>query len=158
MELDQKAKDSIQWMAIFGAAASAAETIITYFANMYFTTYGNLAQQFGQIVGVGGFPVNSVVSSAVWGAVMGAIFGFVLSKYYQSIMEFNRNYLKNFFGSLFKLLFYPYIIAGAFTILGGLGALAAGAGIGILLTFVGIIVVRYFYAKMVVAKLGAYYQ
>lgn len=158
MELDQKAKDSIKWMAIFGAAASAVEQVVTYFASTYFTTYGQLAQQFGQIAGVGGFPVNSVLNSAVWGAVSGAIFGFVLSKYYASIMEFNRNYLKNFFGSLFKLLFYPYIIAGAFTVLGGLGALAAGAGIGILVIFVSIIVVRYFYAKMVVAKLGAYYQ
>ncbi len=73
-------------------------------------------------------------------------------------MEFNRNYLKNFFGSLFKLLFYPYIISGVFTVLGGLGALAAGAGIGMLLNFVGIIVVRYFYANMVVSKLGMYYQ
>ena len=151
MELDQKAKDSIQWMAIYGAVASGAESIVTYFANVFLTAYGSF-------IGISGFPVNMLLNGVLWGAIYGAIFGFVLSKFYQQIMDFNRDYLKNFFGSLFKLLFYPYIISGIFGVLGGLGAAAAGIGIGPLVAFVGIVVVRYFYAKMVVSKLGQYYQ
>lgn len=148
MDLDQKAKDSIQWMAIYGGVAAAAEVVIT-FIGMSLMGYG--------LVGFG-MPVGQIINQLIWGAIMGAIFGFVLAKYYASIMDFNRKYLANFFGSLFKLLFYPYIISGALSIFAGAGAIAVGLGIGPLVAFVGIIAVRYVYAKMVVAKLGQYYQ
>ena len=151
MELDQKAKDSIKWMAIYGGVASAAESLANYFATTWFAP-------FGVLVGFGGFPGGQVVNSLVWGAISGAIFGFVLSRYYVQIIDFNKKYLGNFFGSLFRLLFYPYIIAGIFGFLGGGLALAAGAGLSILVAFGATIAIRYFYAKMVFVKLGQYYQ
>jgi Na+/H+-dicarboxylate symporter len=150
MDLDQKAKESIKWMAIYGAAASGAEVITTYFAMMFLSGLSSF--------GFGGFPGGQVVNQVIWGAVTGAIFGFILSKYYPSIMEFNRKYLGNFFGSLFKLLFYPYLIAGAISLFAGAGAAAVGFGIGPLAAFAGVFVIRYVYAKMVVGKLGQYYQ
>lgn len=151
MELDQKTKDSIKWMAIYGGLASAAEGLANYFATSFFAP-------FGELVGVGGLPVNQIINSLISGAISGAIFGFVLSRYYAQIMEFNRKYLGNFFGSLFRLLFYPSVIAGLFGLLGGGLAAAVGAGIFILVAFGATLVIRYFYAKMVVAKLGQYYQ
>jgi hypothetical protein len=151
MELDQKTKDSIKWMAIYGGIASAAEGLANYFATSFFAP-------FGALVGVGGLPVNQILNNLIWGAVSGAIFGFVLSRYYVQIIEFNRKYLWNFFGSLFKLLFYPYVIGGLFGLLGGGIAVAAGAGVFILVAFGATLVIRYFYAKMVVAKLSQYYQ
>lgn len=150
MELDQKAKDSIKWMAIYGGLANAAEVVTSYFTMAFFSGVGSF-------IGYVGFPGGQLVNQLIWGAITGAIFGFILSKYYVSIMDFNRKYLANFFGSLFKLLFYPYLISGVLSLFAGAGALVAGFGIAPLAAFAGIFVVRYFYAKMVVSKLGQYY-
>ena len=141
----------MQWMAIYGGLASAVEVAVTYFAMMFLS---GLAA-FG---GFGRFPGGQVANQLIWGAITGAIFGWVLSKYYGSIMDFNRKYLGNFFGSLFKLLFYPYLIAGALSLFVGAGAAAMGFGVGPLAAFAGVFVIRYVYAKMVVTKLGQYYQ
>lgn len=141
----------MQWMAIYGGIANAAEVLTSYFAMM-------LTPGIGAYVGFVGFPSSQLLNQLIWGGITGAIFGWVLSMYYSQILDFNRKYLGNFFGTFFKMLFYPYAIAGALSIFVGAGALASGLGMGPLLAFAGVLAIRYFYAKMAVAKLGQYYQ
>ncbi len=157
MELDQKAKESMQWFAIYGAVAAAAETLVSKLAASWFMSSVNIG---GYNIALGQtFSFGGIVNSAVWGAVSGAIFGWVLSKYYSQIIGFTSKYLGKYMDNLFKLLFYPYVVAFLLSALGaGATTLFAGsAGLALLVSFAGTLAIRYFFAKMLVAKIGQYY-
>lgn len=157
MELNQKAKESMKWFAIYGAVAAAAETLVSKLAASMFISSVNIG---GYSIPLGqAFSLGGVLNSAVWGAVSGAIFGWILSGYYSQIIGFTSKYLGKYMDNLFKLLFYPYVAVFLLSALSaGMATFFAGsAGIALLVSFAGTLVVRYFFAKMLVAKIGHYY-
>lgn len=143
MALDQKVKDTVIWSAIYNAAATAVEGIINSVA-------------FSGLIGYGIGASTGFVSAAVNGAIIGAIVGYVLAAWYPKVMEINKKYLGNKFNSLFKVLFYPYLIGAAISFLSALG-FASIFGIAPILAIAGTVATRYAYAKLLTAKVGHYY-
>lgn len=143
MAFDQKTKDTVVWSAVYNGGAAMAEAIIT---NIAFST----------LLGYGLSLVGGVVNAAVNGVIVGAIIGYVLSQWYPKVMEINTKYLGNKFNTLFKVLFYPYLIGAVLTLVSGLG-LAGIFGLAPLVAAAGMVATRYAYAKLLTAKVGQYY-
>lgn len=143
MAFDQKTKDTMVWSAVYNGGAAAAEAVIT-----------NIA--FSALLGYGLSVMGGVVNAAVNGVIVGAVIGYVLSQWYPKVMEINAKYLGNKFNSLFKVLFYPYLIGAVLTLISGMG-LASIFGLAPLVAAAGTVATRYAYAKLLVAKVGQYY-
>lgn len=132
------------WSAVYNAGATVAESIIS-----------NIA--FSALLGYSLSIVGGVVNAAVNGAIIGAIMGYVLSQWYPQVLAINKKYLGNKFNTLFKLLFYPYLIGAALSLLTSMG-FASIVGMAPLVAVVGTVVTRYAYAKLLVGKIGKYYS
>lgn len=143
MAFDQKTKDTMVWSAVYNGAATAAEVLIT-----------NIA--FSALLGYGVSLAGGVVNAAVNGVIVGAVIGYVLGAWYPKVMEINTKYLGNKFNSLFKVLFYPYLIGAVLTLISGMG-LASIFGLAPLVAAAGTVATRYAYAKLLTAKVGQYY-
>lgn len=143
MAFDQKTKDTMVWSAVYNGGAAAAEAVIT-----------NIA--FSALLGYGLSVIGGVVNAAVNGVIVGAVIGYVLSQWYPKVMEINTKYLGNKFNSLFKVLFYPYLIGAVLTLISGMG-LASIFGLAPLVAAAGTVATRYAYAKLLTAKVGQYY-
>lgn len=131
------------WSAVYNGAATAAETLIS-----------NIA--FSALLGYGISLAGGVVNAAVNGVIVGAVIGYVLGAWYPKVMEINAKYLGNKFNTLFKVLFYPYLIGAVITLLSSIG-LASIFGLAPLVAAAGTVATRYAYAKLLVAKVGQYY-
>lgn len=143
MAFDQKTKDTVVWSAVYNGAATAAETLIT-----------NIA--FSALLGYRLSLAGGVVNAAVNGVIVGAIIGYVLAAWYPKVMEINAKYLGNKFNTLFKVLFYPYLIGAVLAFISSVG-LASFVGFAPLVAAAGTVATRYLYAKLLVAKVGQYY-
>ena len=131
------------WSAVYNAGATVAESIIS-----------NIA--FSALLGYSLSIVGGVVNAAMNGAIIGAIMGYVLSRWYPQVLEINRKYLGNKFNTLFKILFYPYLIGAALSLLTSMG-FASVVGMAPLVAVIGTVATRYAYAKLLTAKVGQYY-
>ncbi|MBI2075334.1 MAG: hypothetical protein HYT82_01545 [Candidatus Harrisonbacteria bacterium] len=143
MALDQKTKDTVVWSAVYNGVATAAESIIS-----------NIA--FSALLGYRLSVVGGVANAAVNGAIIGAVVGYVLSQWYPKVLDINAKYLGNKFNTLFKILFYPYLIGAVLTLLSSIG-LASVFGLAPLVAAAGTVAARYAYAKLLTAKVGQYY-
>ena len=143
MTFDKKTKDTMVWSAVYNAGATVAESIIN-----------NIA--FSALLGYSLSVVSGVVNAAVNGAIIGAVLGYVLGAWYPKVMEINAKYLGNKFNTLFKVLFYPYLIGAIIAFLSSMG-LASIFGMAPLVAAVGTVATRFAYAKLLTAKVGQYY-
>lgn len=134
----------MMWSAIYNSLANAVESII-----------GNIA--FSALIGYGFSLTVGVVNAIINGAIIGAIVGFVLAKWYPQIMEINAKYLGNKFNSLFKVLFYPYLIGAVLSLLTSIGFVGV-FGLAPLVAVAGTVATRYAYAKLLSSKVGQYYS
>lgn len=143
MAFDQKTKDTVVWSAVYNAGAAAVEVVIT-----------NVA--FSVLLGYGISVVGGVGSAVVNGAIIGAVVGYVLGAWYPKVVEINTKYLGNKFNTLFKVLFYPYLIGAVLAFLMSVG-FASVFGLAPLVALLGTVLTRYAYAKLLTAKVGQYY-
>ena len=143
MTFDQKTKDTMMWSAVYNAGASAVESVI-----------GNIA--FSALLGYSISAAGGVVNALVNGAIIGAVMGYVLAQWYPQVMQLQAKYLGNKFSSLFKILFYPYLIGAALSLLTSVG-FSSIVGVAPLVAVVGTVATRYAYAKLLTAKVGQYY-
>lgn len=151
MAFDQKTKDTMVWSAVYNGGAAAAEAVIT---NIAFSALLYGVPAMGGVVY--GLSVIGVVNAAVKGVIVGAVIGYVLGAWYPKVMEINAKYLGNKFNTLFKVLFYPYLIGAVLTLISGMG-LASIFGLAPLVAAAGTVATRYAYAKLLTAKVGKYY-
>lgn len=144
MSFDQKTKDTMVWSAVYNGGAAAVEAVITNIAFSALLGYGSLM--------MGGGVVNAAVS----GAIVGVVIGYVLATWYPKVMEINERYLGNKFNTLFKVLFYPYLLGAILAFISGIGFTSI-VGLAPLVAAAGTVVTRFAYAKLLVAKVGHYY-
>jgi putative effector of murein hydrolase LrgA (UPF0299 family) len=160
-KMDPKMKETLKWSIIYTALASAV-TGLAASVSFYFTSTGNVLRQWGALAGIDrGFGVGSAISTAIsdliGGAIGGLILGLVLVYFYPQIKNFQRQYLKDYLDSLYKLLFYPALVAAVISFLMRLTS-PFGFSLASLISLVAPIVVYYVYAKMMASKLSKYYQ
>ncbi len=159
--MDSKMKDTLQWSIIYTAVVSAVAGLLTQASFYYMNPAGGLLRQYGSYMGMGGGVgvmgmVSAAVSGLIGGAISGLILGFILAYWYPQIMNLQRKYLKDYLDSLFKLLFYPYVV---FSLLGFLMRIGSPMGFSLasLVTLVASIAVCYVYSKMLAKKLAKWY-
>ncbi len=158
--MDSKTKDTLQWCIIYTAVVSAVTGLISY-ASLYFTPVGGVLRQYGDYLGTGsGVGVMSMVSAAVGGLVGGAvgglILGFILANWYPQIISLQKRYLGDYLDSLFKLLFYPYVVVALLGFLMRLGG-PLGLSLGSLVMLVASLALSYVYSKLLAKKLAQWY-
>ncbi len=144
-KMDPKMKETVMWSAIYNAGAMVVQSLVNMYVFSVWVGAGTFYGAFGTI--------NAVIAWAIFGALGGAIIGFILAMWFPKIMELQKKYLKDYVNSLYKLIFYPYILAAALSLLSNLrGVLPALVSAGVMLA------VGYAYAKMMDKKLGKYYR
>lgn len=155
LDLDPRTIATLKWSAIWNAVASAISTIAGYISLSFMGGLeGEILRAFGGSI-VKQFPVGDLIRDAIWGAVYGAIFGFVISKFYTQIQELNRQYLKGWLNTFFKLLFYPSLaISVLFFLLGSVVRFDTA----FLIILAGFVVSSFVYAKMMTKSVGSLYQ
>lgn len=163
--LDKKTKDTVIWSAV-GYFAKALIVSVVGAVVAYFFVPSTL-DFYGVPLSVGrpSFHLN-IFSVAVSAIIYGAIAGVILAKFYDNIQKINRTFFGGWFNSLYRLIFYPAVISGVLGLIfaGGLSFSFFGtsrAGSYVFMSMVANIVATvagsYFYAKLMVKKVGQYY-
>jgi hypothetical protein len=166
--LDQKTKETMIWSMIgYGArgviVAVAGAIALRMAMPSYFSVYGTPVY-YGP-----GFNIGSIIVTIIWSIIIGAIIGVVLAKLYSQIQQINRSFFGGWLNTLFKLLFYPVVIASllATFLTGGFSSFFGSAfgstfGSYLFMYFLVIIVAdlvgAFVYAKIMAIKVGQYYS
>ena len=159
--LDQKTKDTALWSAIGYGIRSIIVAIIGAIAfRMLVPAYVNV---YGISVALGntGVNVGAIINTIIWGVIMGAIAGIILAKFYLQIQKINQNVFGGWFNTLFKLLFYPSVVASVLSIFlaGGFGSVFGGRYfVYLIFSIAAELLGSYVYAKLMVKQVGQYYQ
>lgn len=150
---DQKTKDIVTW------------SVIGYFAKSIIVTVGSAIvgsmfySQYGFNLNIGSMVISSII--------YGAIFGIILAKFYGRVQEINRRYFGGWFNSLYRLIFYPSLIGGVIALLfaGGFSfSFFGNTGLGgylfmsAVFSIVATIIGSFVYAKLMVSKVGKYFN
>jgi len=162
--LDAKTKEIIIWSAVgYFCRELIIKLSLAIFAALFAPSVGVYGYKLP--VGLGGFHLNffSLIISSL---IFGAIFGVVLAKLYPQIQKINQTYFKGWFNTLYKLIFYPSVIGGLLALIfaGGFSFTFFGTGLGsylfisAIISVVATIIGSYIYAKLMVSKVGKYYQ
>lgn len=156
VDLDPRTIVTMKWSAVWNAVGGAIVSVAGYFS-FYFIggLAGDILRTFGGVTR--NFPIGELIKDILWGAAYGAIFGFLISKFYTQIQQWNRQYLKGWLNTFFKLLFYPSLVG---SLLAFLMTSAAGFGIGfmpLLIILAGVILKGFVYAKMMAKYVGQLY-
>jgi len=163
-KFDEKTINTMKQSAIWNAVAMAITSIASSLAVYYFARslyndlgiYGNeLARAYApQLINFGG-----LVSSIIWGAIWGAIGGYIIAKFYPILMGWQKKFLGDKLNTLFKLLFWPYIIGALLSLLmaGGFSYMYGGFT-GSIIVIIGDLIAGFVYAKMMDKNVGKYYK
>lgn len=151
--LDARAKETIKWSIVFNVIARAVDYVISYLG---WSMAGGMFGRFARIANI--FPVRDLISELIYAAIWGAVGGFILSKFWAQILDLNKNYLKNRLNTLFKILFYPTVVASLIVFLLGAGLSFAFGIMPFLFSILGMLLSRYIYAKGMVSKIEGQYK
>jgi hypothetical protein len=162
-KFDEKTTNTIKYSAIWNAVAMAITTIASSFAVYYFARsiysdlgiYGNaFAGAYApQLINFG-----SLVTGIFWGAVWGAVGGYLLAKFYPVLMGWQKKFLADKLNTLFKLLFWPYVIGALISLFAAGGFGYMGGSTGMMIVIIGDLIAGFVYAKMMAKNVGKYYQ
>ncbi|MDP3771392.1 MAG: hypothetical protein Q8R16_03770 [bacterium] len=170
--LDARTIQTIQWSAIASAAATAIDGIFGYFSarmvaravvdrfagGMFGGDLGRFANEGMMRSGDFAFSTGGFVQAIIMGAIYGAIGGFVLAKFFPVFLRWNKQFLKGWLDSFFKLLFWPTLVAALLLTLLGVGLSALTGFAPWLVTIIGMLASRFVYAKLMEVKVGKWYQ
>ena len=162
-------KTSAIWSAIASLIMSLASMLTSYFfiRNIYSNIYGNMMGQYGQYFG--GY-MNQIaqpqminfgvlISNVIGGAVGGAIAGWLIAKFYYVFVGWQKKYLGNKLNSFFKILFWPYVVGLAISlILAGTFSIIYSGFTAFIIIIVADLVAMYLYAMMMDKIVGKYYR
>ncbi len=156
VDLDPRTIATMKWSAVWNGVGGAIVSVFGYLS-FYFIggLAGDILRTFGGVTQ--NFPVGELIKDVLWGAVYGAVFGFLISKFYTQIQQWNRQYLKGWLNTFFKLLFYPSLVG---SLLAFLMTSAAGFGIGfmpLIVILAGVLLKSFVYAKMMTKYVGQLY-
>ena len=163
-KFDEKTINTMKFSAIWNAVAMAITSIAGSLAVYYFarSMYGDLYNQLGiyagaytpQLINFGNL-VGSIIGGIIWGAVA----GYIIAKFYSVVMDWQKKFLADKLNTLFKLLFWPYVVGAILSLLfmGGF-SYAYGGSTGGLIVAVGDIIAGFVYAKMMEKNVGKYYK
>ena len=161
-KFDAKTVNTMKASAIWNAVAMAITSIASSLAVYYFARdvysnlgiYGNMLGAYQpQLINFG-----SLVGSIIWGAIWGAVAGYIIAKFYPVFMDWQKRFIKNKLNTLFKLLFWPYLVGILISLLlGGLGYMYGGFSAWLII-IIGDVIAGFVYAKMMEKNVGKYYQ
>gem|GEM_PF-6435260 len=156
LDLDPRTMATIKWSAIWNGVGGAIKAVAGYLSFFFIGGLaGDLIRTFGGVTN--NFPVGKLIQNVLWGAIYGAVFGFLISKFYPQIQQWNRQYLKGWLNTFFKLLFYPSLVG---SVLAYFMMSVSGFGIGfmpLLVILAGMLVSSFLYAKMMTKYVGPLY-
>ena len=155
-------KASAIWSAVSGGIMSISSMLISYYiARSVYGSFvgGYLGNYLGQYAVPKLFDIGILVSGIVWGAIGGAIAGFVIAKFYPVFVEWQKKITGNKLNTFFKLLFWPYVVGFAISLVLG-GALMSMSSIFVWVIIGAVIDLAaiYLYAKMMDKTVGKYYR
>ena len=170
--LDTKTIQTIQWSAIASAAATAINSVFGYFSGrmvaravverlsggLYGGALGRYATESMMRSTDYAFSTNGFVRDIIMAAIYGAIGGWVLAKFFPVFLRWNKQFLKGWLDSFFKLLFWPTLVAALLLALLGVSLSALTGFAPWLVAIIGMIASRFVYAKLMEAKVGKWDQ
>ena len=168
-KFDEKTIATIKASAIWNAVATIIISVAGMLASYFFirNLYGGIMGQYSQYLG--GYMdqiykpqiinIGALISDVIWGAIGGAIAGWVIAKFYPVFVGWQKKYLANKLNSFFKILFWPYLVGFAISLIitGALSIMYAGFTAFIII-IVADVAGMYLYAKMMDKAVGKYYK
>ncbi len=150
--LDEKAKTTIMWVAIFYVASRAIDFIVGWIGMRFFA--GGLL---GQLTSYGmTFPASGFIQDIIWSAIWGGVLGFVIVRGWSWFQQVNQKTFK--FTSVFKFFFvWDVITAVAVGVLLSFSIFFLGM-MPLLFNVAGIIGGAFVFAKGFETKLGGMYK
>ena len=163
-KFDEKTKNTIKYSAIWNAVAMAITSIasslaVYYFASDIYNRMGIYGNAFARAYAPQLINFGSLISSIIWGAIWGAVAGYIIAKFYPVLMDWQKKITGNRLNTLFKLLFWPYMVVALIYLLtaGGFSYIYGGFT-GSIIVIIGDLVAGFVYAKMMEKNVGKYYQ
>jgi len=158
-------KTSAIWSAVAAVIMYVASSLATYFfvKNLYTSMMAPYSQYLGtymdQIYKPQMINVGVLLSSLLWGAIGGAIAGWVIAKFYPVFVGWQKKYLGDKLNSFFKILFWPYIVGIAISLIltGSLSTAYSGFTVFIIIVVADLVSI-YLYAIMMDKTVGKYYK
>jgi hypothetical protein len=162
-KFDEKTINTMKFSAIWNAVAMAITSIagslaVYYFARSLYSDLGIYGSAFAGAYAPQLINFGSLVSSIIWGAIWGAVGGYIIAKFYPVLMGWQKQFLGDKLNTLFKLLFWPYVIGALLSLLmaGGFSYMYGGFT-GSLIVIIGDLIAGFVYAKMMAKNVGKYY-
>lgn len=168
-KFDQKTKDTIKASAIWSGVASIITSVAAMVASYYFAKslynnafgpYAQYMQGYAAAYNPQLINIGALITDIIYGVIGGAIGGWVLAKFYSVFMGWQRKFLGNKLNTFFKLLFWPYLVGFAISLIatGALSMMVSSAFLILLISVVADVMAVYIYAKMMDKAVGKYYQ
>jgi hypothetical protein len=168
-KFDEKTIATIKASAIWNTVATIIMSVAGMLASYFFirNLYNNIAGQYSQYLGSymnqitqpQMINITVLISDIIYGAIGGAIAGWVIAKFYPVFVGWQKKYLGNKLNSFFKILFWPYLVGFAISLVitGALSIMYAGFTAFIII-IIADLVGMYLYAKMMDKAVGKYYK
>ena len=165
-KFDKKTIDTIKasaiWSAVSGAITSISTMLVSYYiARSVYNSFvgGYLGGYLGQYATPKLFDIGMLLNGAIWGAIGGAVAGYVIAKFYPVFVEWQKKITGNKLNTFFKLLFWPYVIGFAVSlVLGGALMAISSAFVWVIIGAAIDLAAIYLYAKMMDKTVGQYYR
>lgn len=162
-KFDEKTISTMKFSAIWNAVAAAITSIasslaVYYFARNLYSSLGVYGNEFMGAYAPQLINFGNLISSIIWGAVWGAIVGYIIAKFYPLFMDWQKKITGDRLNTLFKLLFWPYVVLALLSLLiaGGFSYMYGGFT-GAIIVIIGDLIGGYIYAKMMAKNVGKYY-
>ena len=168
-KFDEKTIATIKASAIWNVVAALITSLASMLATYFFVSsiYNNIAGQYGQYLGSYMNQITQpqminfgiLLSSVIYGAIGGAIAGWVIAKFYPVFVGWQKKYLGNKLNSFFKILFWPYLVGLAISlVLAGTFSIIYSGFTAFIIIIAADLIAMYLYAKMMDKTVGKYYK
>ena len=97
-----------------------------------------------------------LLTDVIYGAIGGAIAGWVIAKFYPVFVDWQKKFLSNKLNSFFKILFWPYLVGLAISLV--LSRVMYSNFTVLIIIAVADLASIYIYAKMMDKTVGKYYK
>ena len=141
---------------------SVASMLASYFflKNIYNNMLGSYGQYLGsymdQAYGPQMINFGVLLTDVIYGAIGGAIAGWVIAKFYPVFVDWQKKFLSNKLNSFFKILFWPYLVGLAISLV--LSRVMYSNFTVLIIIAVADLASIYIYAKMMDKTVGKYYK
>ena len=168
-KFDEKTIATIKASAIWNTVASLIMSIASMLASYFFVRnlYGNMMGRYsfyaGNYLGQNSVPqminIGVLANNVIWGIIGGAVAGWVIAKFYPVFADWQRKFIGNKLDSFFKILFWPYLVGFALSLVlaGTLNTMYSGFTVFVIVIVADLIAI-YLYAKMMDKAVGKYYK